>query len=89
MPVLMFWLFLPLRLATNVFFLLWFSLSGHGKAIWRAKLDALCGLAPMLRKRRQIQRNRQASMAAIWRVMERNLLAPLYTSIQRRRFGSD
>jgi GT2 family glycosyltransferase len=89
MPKMLLWIFLPLHLVANLATLVRFSLSGHGKAIWRAKLDAVKGLGSVLAKRNHIQRNREVSISAIYRIMERSLLAPLRVSIQRRRYGSD
>lgn len=86
MPAALFWIFLPFHLIANVITVLRFWISGHGKAIWRAKIDALRGLRSMFRKRKNIQQNRKESVAAVFRTMERNLFAPLMVSIQRRRF---
>ena len=87
MPSPLFWIFLPLHLAANLFTILKFIFTGHGKAIWRAKIDAFRGLPNMLRKRKSIQQDCQVSAGAIFRVMEPDILAPLRESIQRRRFG--
>ncbi len=76
MPAPWFWIYLPLHLAMNLISLLAFSLSGHAKDIWRAKLDALRGLASALRKRRSIQAQRGVPVAVVLRAMSRNLLAP-------------
>ena len=89
MPLLLFWLFLPLHLVANLATIIRFSVAGHGKAIWRAKIDAVKGLGSMLRRRKFIQENSKESITYIFRTMERSLLAPLRVSVQRRRFGSD
>jgi GT2 family glycosyltransferase len=86
MPAASFWIFLPLHLLANIATLLRFWISGHGKAILCAKIDAIQGLGGMLRKRKRIQQNRKVSIVEILRLMERNLFAPLFVSIQRRRF---
>jgi GT2 family glycosyltransferase len=86
MPAPLFWIFFPLHLTANLITVLRFWISGHGKAIWRAKTDALRGLGSMFQKRKNIQQDRRGSIEAIFRIMERNLLAPLIVSIQRRRF---
>jgi GT2 family glycosyltransferase len=85
-PAILFWLFLPLHFAMSLYYLISFSIKGHGKAIWPAKLDAARGLGRMLQKRKYIQQNRQVSAATIYQVMERSLIAPLHVMIQRRWF---
>ncbi|MBK9604192.1 MAG: glycosyltransferase family 2 protein [Anaerolineales bacterium] len=83
MPSALFWFYLPLHIFINIFFLLYFTVKGQGGAIWRAKLDALRGLVPMLKKRGAIQKNRKASIAELHRAMSRNWLAPFLTFLKR------
>ena len=56
MPGSLFWRYLPAHLMLNLVSLFWFSLKGHGRAIWKAKWDAVRGLPSVLKRRRQIQR---------------------------------
>jgi GT2 family glycosyltransferase len=86
MPVPLFWIFLPLHLIANLITVLRFWISGHGKAIWRAKIDAIRGLRTVFQKRKNIQQDRIESIAEIFRILERNPLAPLIVSIKRRRY---
>jgi len=88
MPSLLFWLFLPLHFFMSFLTILRFLRSGNGKAIFRAKLDATRKISSMLRKRRDIQQNRQESTSSIYRVMEHGLFAPIRASAQRRHFGN-
>ena len=74
MPGVLFWLLLPLHMALNVLTIVSFTLRGQGKVILRAKRDALLGLPKMWRKRQQIQKNRVASIASIWRMLDKRLL---------------
>ena len=74
MPGVFFWLFLPLHGALNLVSICWFSLRGQGRVILRAKRDALRGLPKMWRKRRMIQRQREASSADILNVMDKSLI---------------
>jgi GT2 family glycosyltransferase len=74
MPGILFWLLLPLHVALNVLTIVWFTLRGQGTVIWRAKRDAVRGLPKMWRKRQQIQKNRVASIASIWRMLDKRLL---------------
>jgi GT2 family glycosyltransferase len=76
MPGLLFWVYLPLHILLNLVFVVSFLLKGRGLAILHAKWDAVLGLPAILRKRRQIQRHRKATIDAIWRAMNRDLLAP-------------
>ncbi len=84
MPGYLFWLFLPAHLSANLFFVVYYSLRGQGRAVWRAKLDALRGLPTVMRKRREVQRTRRASASEISRVMDRGWLSPYLGSRWRR-----
>ena len=85
MPAILFWLYLPLHIAVNLFSLLYFTLRGQGGVIWRAKINALRGLPGILKKRRVIQRDRRVSTAELHRVMSRNWLTPFLELIKRQR----
>lgn len=89
MPILLLWLFLPLHIILNISALLWFTLSGHGKAVWMSKYDALKGFKKIKRKRKEIQASRVVSTKEIYQALEHGFFAPLRTSIQRRRSISD
>lgn len=67
MPGMLFWLLLPLHILLNLASIAWFVLRGRGGVIWRAKRDALTGLAKMWRKRQSIQKDRVASITTIWK----------------------
>lgn len=89
MPPVLFWSYLPIHLLMNLVFLLYFSLKGQSRAIWRAKRDGLRGLGLMLRKRKEIQRQRRAPVRSLYRLMERDWLAPLKFKVQQRRFSGE
>jgi GT2 family glycosyltransferase len=74
MPGLLFWLFLPLHVALNLVSLIWFTLRGQGRVIWRSKRDALLGLPKMWQKRRIIQKNRVASIRDIWHQLDKRIV---------------
>jgi GT2 family glycosyltransferase len=76
MPGPLLWVCLPLHILLNLVFVASFLLKGRGPAILRAKWDAVYGLPAILRKRTQIQRHRKATIGAVWRGMNRDLLAP-------------
>lgn len=76
MPGWLFWKYLPLHLAGNLVFLLYYTWRGRASAAWRAKLDALRGLPAALQRRRQVQSARTASVDEIDRVMDHGLFSP-------------
>ncbi len=87
MPGILVWLLLPLHILASLIFLVWFTLTGHGNAIWRAKIDAVKGLDVMLRKRRQIQLERRVSVVEIYSQMNAGLWAPFRAFLSRRQTG--
>lgn len=74
MPGILFWLLLPLHLLLNLASVIWFTLRGHGRVIWRAKRDALLGLPKIWRKRHQIQKARVASISEIWKQLDKRMI---------------
>lgn len=84
MPLGLFWLYLPLHIVVNFFFLIYFTLRGQGRVIWRAKLDALRGLPAMLKKRLAVQRDRQVLAAEIHRMLSRNWFTPFLAFLKRK-----
>lgn len=85
MPGILFWLYLPLHLAMNIFFLLSFTLKGKGSAIFRAKWDAIRGIPAVIRKRRECQNLRKAPVKDIYHFMRKGILDPYWASRQRKR----
>ena len=83
MPDILFWLLLPVHIALNFVTIIWFFLLGQGTVIFKAKLDAIRGIACMWKKRRDIQGKCQASVGDIWQVLDRSFLPRL--SLPRRR----
>ena len=73
MPGILFWTCLPLHVAVNAAAVGVYVLRGQGRVILKAKRDALAGLPKMWRKRDAIQKNRKATVAEIWRVLDRRL----------------
>lgn len=71
MPGGLFWLLLPLHLALNLATILRFAVTGKAGVIFRSKRDAVLGLPQVWRKRRLIQRDRVAPVAAIWRALDK------------------
>ena len=83
MPGALFWLLLPAHIILNLYSIIWFSLQGQGAVILKAKWDALCGIPRMWKKRRDIQRNRSASVGKIWQVLDKSFL-PRLSQFRRR-----
>ncbi len=84
MPSVLFWLYLPLHIFVNFFFLIYFTLKGQGHTIWRAKWDALRGLPMMVKKRHEVQLQRKVTVVEIHRVMSRNWLTPFLAFLKRK-----
>lgn len=74
MPLVLFWLLLPLHLMVNVATIIRFALRGQGSTIVRAKWDAVKGIPRMWRKRKLIQASHSATTDEIWRVLDKSLL---------------
>jgi GT2 family glycosyltransferase len=70
MPPLLFWSLLPYHLVLNLAALIGCALRGQGRVAFKAKVDALRGLARAWRKRRSIQRVRRVSAARIWSLLD-------------------
>jgi GT2 family glycosyltransferase len=85
MPPSLLWRYLPVHLITNLIYLLYYTLRGRGRVLWKAKLDALRGLPLAFKKRKQIQENRKVSEKNLLHIMERNWLQPFLLGYQFRR----
>jgi GT2 family glycosyltransferase len=66
-------LYLPHHLFVNALTLGWFSLRGHPRAIFRAKLDALRGMRRVVAARRRVQAGRRVDASEIRRAMARGV----------------
>jgi GT2 family glycosyltransferase len=85
MPALLFWLYLPLHLLMNLYFLVSFTVKGKGRAIFKAKWDAIKHIPAVLEKRKMMQSQRRASLSEIHRLMSKGLLTPYWASRQRKK----
>ena len=85
MPSPLIWLFLPLHIATLLFFVLYLTLRGQGKVIWKAMFAALRGLPHMIAKRKFIQKNKKIKTGELLKVMSTGILEPWREFIQRNR----
>jgi GT2 family glycosyltransferase len=76
MPGPLFWLYLPQHVALNLAALGFYPWRGQGRAVWRAKRDAVLGLPAALRERRSVQQHRRVEWRALRRAMVRGITAP-------------
>ncbi len=83
MPEILLWLYLPLHILTNVFYLISFSFQGRAKIIFKSKWDAIKGLPRVLRQRREVQRQRRVPISQIHQAMNWNWLEPFIAKMRR------
>lgn len=83
MPSYLFLIFLPLHIISVLFFIVYFSLSGHGKAMLKAVFDAIKGLPMILEKRKIIQKNRKIKPQDLLKVMSIGIFEPYLEFIRR------
>lgn len=76
MPGKLFWKYLPAHIFANLVFLVYYTLRGQGKAVWRAKLDAVRGLRHAIQRRKVIQSQRKAAIEDIDRLLDHGLVSP-------------
>lgn len=85
MPTTMFWRYLPAHLMANLIYLIYYTLQGRGRVLWKAKWDAIKGLPKALKKRKTIQRNRRVSNRDLLATMQRGWLQPYLLGYHLRR----
>ena len=76
MPGILFWIYLPQHLLANLAALIWFTIKGKGKVIFRAKMDALKGLPRAFAQRKTIQQNKKIPNCNIRRAMVKGWFLP-------------
>jgi GT2 family glycosyltransferase len=74
MPGPLFWLYLPLHIAANIYIVVRYALKGRWRVILKAKWDAIKGIPRMWAKRKKIQAARVASVRDIWRVLDKRMI---------------
>jgi GT2 family glycosyltransferase len=85
MPTGLFWWHLVEHLMANMIYLLYYSLRGRGKVLFRAKRDAIYGLPKAWKKRRAIQKSRKVSGHTVEKHMQHGLLQPYLLGYKLRR----
>jgi len=76
MPRPLFWMYLPQHLALNAVALGYYAMKGKGAVVFKAKLDALRGLRPILNTRRTVQAERVIDPAHLRRLFVRGVARP-------------
>ena len=76
MPGWLLWKYLPAHIFANLVFLIYYSLRGQGKAVWKAKWQAIRSIPALLKKRKAVQRLRRVNSAEIARVLDHSWLGP-------------
>ena len=84
MPYPLLWLYLPLHILMDIYFIFSFTFKGKRKAIVKAKWDALRGMPSILSKRQVVQKMRTVTVAEIKRIMTIGILTPYWISRRRR-----
>jgi GT2 family glycosyltransferase len=85
MPPGMFWLYLLEHLLANLIYVLYYTMRGRGKILFRSKVDAVRGLSAARKKRTAIQKNRKASSTHLKNVMQHGWLQPYLLGYHLRR----
>lgn len=73
MPSGLFGILLPLHLLLNFLTIVYFTMTGRGKVILRAKIDAIKGIPHTWQKRRIVQSRRRSSSLEILRALDKRL----------------
>jgi len=76
MPGILFWIYLPQHLLVNAAALLRFTIKGKGRAVFRAKWDALKDLPRVFAQRKIIQQTRKVSIGYIKKAMTKGWFLP-------------
>lgn len=85
MPAAMLWRYLPAHFMANFIYLIYYTLQGRGKVLWKAKWDAIRGLPGALNKRTLIQGKRRISNRDLLASMQRGWLQPYLLGYHLRR----
>ena len=84
MPSRLLWKYLLAHLAANVIYLATYIVRGRGRVLWKAKMDALHGLARARQKRVEIQSRRSVTDSELVSVMEKGWLQPYLLEYHQR-----
>jgi len=85
MPSGLLWKYMFAHIVANIIYLANYTLRGRGRALWKAKTDAVRGLSKALKKRRDIQAQRKVADGELLKVMEHGWLQPYLLGYHLRR----
>jgi GT2 family glycosyltransferase len=85
MPLKLLWKYLPAHILANIIYVFFYTVSGRGKVLWKAKWDALRGLSKAMKKRRSIQRERRITNTELLGAMEYGWFQPYLLGYRLRR----
>ena len=85
MPTGLLWRYLPAHIIANLIYVIYYTIRGRGKVLWRAKWDALCRLPKVLKKRKEIQKIRKVTDRELLHIMEHGWLQPFLLGYRLRR----
>jgi len=84
MPFKLLWRYLPAHIVANLIYLLYYSVRGRGKVLWKAKWDAIKKLPKFIRKRHETQQNITIALSDLEQLMEHGWLKPYLLDLNRR-----
>lgn len=84
MPASLILRYLPAHIIANLAYLLYYTIRGRGRVLWRAKWDALRGLPWVFKKRKEIQKNRKVTDKNLLHIMDHSWLQPFLLGYRQR-----
>jgi GT2 family glycosyltransferase len=85
MPGILFWLYLPLHIIMNIYFMFSFISKGKSHAIFSAKRDAFLSMGRILGKRKIVQSSCKTSTPELFRAMRTGVFDPYRASKHRKK----
>jgi GT2 family glycosyltransferase len=85
MPPALFWRYLPAHFVANLIYVVYYTVRGRGRVLWRAKYDAWKELPKFIRKRTEIQKQIRTTDSDLMRVMQHGWLQPYLLNYQMRK----
>ena len=78
MPSSLFWRYLPAHIFVNVVYVVYYTMLGRGKVLWKAKRDAIRGLSRARAKRLNAENSQKVEPARLKNLMEHGVLKPFF-----------
>jgi hypothetical protein len=80
MPTSLFWRYLPAHIFVNLVYVIYYTLLGRGKVLWKAKRDAIQGLSKARAKRLNEGDSKKVEPYSLRKLMEHGALKPFLLS---------